>query len=238
MKASLRTRGPVGQRVETSLPGTAGPSTRTEHQPNRRRWKASGRNAPCPICGRNTDDKCRWHDDLIACHQGDTFSPPAGLSKGSVLNVQGSPWAVVNLQGGFSGCAVVFKPHVDRHWFTPAARKTEARVQAVLLPTLQQLFARCRQYVQACLAMPPLEGCTLQQLQAELAHAEVTVLNLTALRGPLVRARRQAPEMNRFVRAVDHWLRLVTYQLRDLERFMRVQLGVPTAAQVAALEVQ
>lgn len=230
MEASLRVRPHSGQPHVHSVGAAAG------FGQSGTRWQSSSRRQPCPICSRNTDDKCRWQQDLIACHQGDRFSPPAGLRVGDVVTVQGSPWAVVKVDAGFSGQAVLFRPHVDRNWFTPAEQRRERKVQAALLPTLQELFSRCRACVQLCLAMPELERCTVPQLQAELAHAKATVANLTALHGPLVKARREAPEMGRFVKAIDHWLELVSHQLEDVERFLRVQLGTPTAEQIAAVE--
>lgn len=230
MEASLKVRPHSGQPHVHSLGAAA------DFGQSSTRWQSSSRREPCPICSRDTDDKCRWQQDLIACHQGDTFSPPAGLRIGDVITVQGSPWAVVKVDAGFSGQAVLFRPHINRQWFTPAQQRTEQKVQAALLPTLQELFARCRECVQLCLAMPALEWCTVPQLQAELAHARATVANLTALRRPLVKARREAPEVGCFVKAIDHWLRLVGHQLRDVERFLRVHLGTPTAEQIAAVE--
>jgi len=230
MKASLRIPVQQGQPAERIVDAAAGLGQ------SHGRWQSSGRRQPCPICSRNTDDKCRWRDDLISCHQGDTFSPPAGLRVGDTVTVQGTRWAVVKLDAGFSGQAVMFRPHVDRHSFTPAERRKEQRVQAALVPTLQALFNFCRELVQLCLSMPVLERCTLAELQAELAHAKSTQANLTALRRPLIQARRETPEIGRLVKALDHWLRLVSYQLRDVERFMAVHLGTPTAQQIAALE--
>lgn len=199
------------------------------------RWQSSSRANPCPVCGRNTDDKCRWNENVILCHQGDRFAPPAGLKLGDVLDIESQRWAVCSFNGGFAGAAVIFRPHVDRLSFTPAQRQRRAREQAALLPVLQHLFAECRQQVQACLAMPELVTLNAAEMQAELDHSKATVRNLTTLRSELVMARRVTPEFARYVVAVDCWLKLTTYQLRDVEGFMRVQLGIPTAEEAAAL---
>lgn len=225
--SKTRPRGPLNDPKRGSLLSMLAVQTAGGTPQASTRWQSSGRRQACPICSRNTDDKCRWRDELIACHAGDRFGPPAGLRLGDVLNVQGAPWAVVGLNGGFSGQAVLFRPHVDRHSFSPQQQRREARVQAALVPTLEALFAWCRRCVQLCLAMPPLEGCTLKQIQAEISHARSTLENLVDLRGPLVRARREAPGLSRFVGAVDHWIRLITHQAQDLERFLRCELGTP-----------
>lgn len=65
---------------------------------------------PCPVCGRDKDDKCRWNDSFIFCYQGDSYSPP-DLRVGQTLEVPGWPrLAVVGLQGGFAGASVVLAP--------------------------------------------------------------------------------------------------------------------------------
>jgi hypothetical protein len=70
----------------------------------------SSRKDPCPVCGRDRDDKCRWNDNFIFCYRGDKFSPP-DLRVGQVLEVAGWPrLAVVAVQGGFAGGSVVLAP--------------------------------------------------------------------------------------------------------------------------------
>lgn len=216
-------------------PLTLGPPPAAELPGLSSRWHSSGRHHPCPICQRAIDDKCRWNDSAICCHIGDRFAPPAGLQLGDVLTIEGRRWAVCSLSGGFSGAAMVLRPHVDRLDFTPAQRQRRAREQAVLVPELHRLFGECRLQVQACLAMPELEFCTADQIAAELEHAHGTLKNLTALRTALMTARRESPKLARCVGPVDHWLRLVGHQLRDVERFSRVLLGTPSAEQIASL---
>ena len=72
---------------------------------------ASRKNNPCPICGRTKDTDCRWSDDVILCHQGRSFGPPAELQVGDTITIEGKAWALVSRKGGFDGSAAVFKPH-------------------------------------------------------------------------------------------------------------------------------
>jgi len=74
--------------------------------------KSSGRRNPCPVCGRDKDDKCRWNDELILCWQGDTFSPPPNLRKGETLEVPGRGlMAVLGVDAGVGGSSLLLGPH-------------------------------------------------------------------------------------------------------------------------------
>ena len=57
-------------------------------------FQLSSPTLPCPICGRN--DKggdCRISDDLVLCHNGSTFSPPALKSGQTTIGGDGQKWA-------------------------------------------------------------------------------------------------------------------------------------------------
>jgi hypothetical protein len=75
------------------------------------RWAGSSRRNPCPVCGRNTDDKCRRQPELISCWHGSRFHPPTGLRVRDVLRVDGADWAVVALAGGYGNNSMVLAPH-------------------------------------------------------------------------------------------------------------------------------
>jgi len=80
----------------------------------------SGRNNPCPSCGRTKDADCRWSDDVIFCHQGSNHGPDQSLKVGDTILIDGAPWALVKTQGGYDGNAFVFKPHQNRDWSEPS----------------------------------------------------------------------------------------------------------------------
>ena len=71
----------------------------------------SGRNRPCPICGRRKDHKCRWGSDFVHCYVGDSHRPPAHLEIGDTIDAEGITWALVAKDGGWSGSHWVFRPH-------------------------------------------------------------------------------------------------------------------------------
>jgi len=76
--------------------------------------RSSGRNNPCPICGRTKDGDCRWTDDVIFCHCGSTQSPSQSLRIGDTIALNGAKWALIKTNGGFDGAAFVFKPHQEK----------------------------------------------------------------------------------------------------------------------------
>lgn len=199
------------------------------------KWISSSKRNPCWVCGRYTDDKCRRSDDLLSCYWGERFAPPAGLTLGKTLDIEGRRWAVVNLSGGFAGNSVILRPHVDRLDFRPAQRQQRQREAAVLAPALREVFSKVRAYVHASLAVLELEQATAEELRRDEQLLAATRRHLQELRAPLVLARREDPSLARMVAAVDHWLRLVSFQAADLEAFNRWMLGTPSPDAIAAL---
>lgn len=63
----------------------------------------SSRNTPCPICHRNTDDKCRWNDEFILCYDGDSFAPPQHLRVGDKVKIGAETFALCSTLSGFAG---------------------------------------------------------------------------------------------------------------------------------------
>ena len=90
--------------------------------------KRSGRNNPCPSCGRISDADCRWTDDVIFCHQGSSHGPDQNLRIGDTIDIDGKPWALVKTNGGFDGAAYIFKPHQEKG-VGPLRRVPDSRQQ-------------------------------------------------------------------------------------------------------------
>jgi len=68
----------------------------------------SSRNTPCPICNRNTDDKCRWNNEFILCYDGDSFAPPQHLRVGDKIKVNAETFALCSTLSGFAGSSHCF----------------------------------------------------------------------------------------------------------------------------------
>lgn len=194
------------------------------------RWVCSSKRNPCPLCGRDTDDKCRRSDGSIHCYRGERFSPPADLRLGEVLEIEGGRWAVTALAGGFSGAHVVLRPDRGREQFRPVQREARRREAVVLEPLLLDLFRRCRQWVQAALGIPEFVHSTLEEIREARVIVTTAAEALAELRQPLLEAKRERPELGRLLHAVDLWAKEVGYQRADLEHFWRRQLGTPMEA--------
>jgi hypothetical protein len=65
--------------------------------------KHSSRREPCPICGRNTDDKCRWNDEMIFCYDGTSFAPPQHFKLGDKVKVGLDSYALFSQACVFAG---------------------------------------------------------------------------------------------------------------------------------------
>ncbi len=104
-----------------------------------------------------------------------------------------------------------------------------------MAPALREVFGKVRAYVQASLAVLELEQATADELCIDQQLLAETRRHLQELRAHLLMARREDPSLARMVSAVDHWLRLVSYQATDLEAFNRWILGTPSLDAIAAL---
>ena len=86
--------------------------------------RSSGRNTPCPSCGRTKDGDCRFNEEVILCHAGESCGPDQALRIGEVVNIEGHSWALVKTGAGHSGSAHVFKPHQPKRKKAPRATRT------------------------------------------------------------------------------------------------------------------
>jgi len=92
----------------------------------------SSRNTPCPICRRNTDDKCRWNDEFILCYDGDSFAPPQHLRVGDKIKVNAETFALCSTLSGFAGSSHCFALVDDFNYrFLKYEDKRTYRVQCV-----------------------------------------------------------------------------------------------------------
>ena len=71
---------------------------------------------PCPICGRDLDEKCRLHRDatFIQCHVGDTFMPPSGREGAIIKGSDGQLWKRKTKTQNVFGDAISFSLVQDK----------------------------------------------------------------------------------------------------------------------------
>ena len=129
----------------------------------------SGKNDPCPICGRDTDDKCRWNDNFYFCYHGSIFGPP-DVPPGGTIEANGLSLACLTQQGGFAGASAVFaldreqRPQGRSGWAI-RQRKERAESQEVLRSKLEREIPRLRKILRSLQNHKVYFDCTIDELQ-------------------------------------------------------------------------
>jgi predicted P-loop ATPase len=87
-------------------------------------WEAA---KPCPICGRDLDDKCRITTDetFIQCHVGDTFMPPALTRGAKHKGFDGQYWKQTGKTSNVYGDAFGFKLVQEKESSVRVKNKTD-----------------------------------------------------------------------------------------------------------------
>ena len=131
---------------------------------HRGRWTRSGRNNPCPICGRTKADKCAFKSDTIHCYDGVTNYPPRNLKLGQIIQINyGSTrdWALVKKNAGFSGNHCIFIPNKPLDKSKPLIKR---HIPKVSIPRLNKVFNVVSENVSEAIK-PDLMILNLQQLE-------------------------------------------------------------------------
>ena len=179
------------------------------------RWSASGRSGPCSFCGRNTDGKCRRGPSWISCWHGTSFHPP-DLKVGEVVTVEGEPWAVVSVRGGFGGNSTVLRPHQERQHLQRAARRklqrSEAEIVAGKLRLLTPLIAEA-------LAVEPFEHLRDDQFREAHQLIRLALEETTKLLPRLAAIAGDDKALRRLLGLLQGQQRELEYQAADADRW-------------------
>jgi hypothetical protein len=178
----------------------------------------SSKRNPCPICSRTKDGDCRWGDDWIACHSGAAAND---LRPGQTIEAQGQTWYLSRINGGHSGSAHIYRPHRPGQPQRQHRSKRNTDTLA-LVATCRRFYALLRPRVHAGLRLPLWEHCS----PTELALIPDTYLSIQQLIHRLQQARRNDSTLARLLPIARRWLKAMGYQLVDLQRFQRQQLGM------------
>lgn len=128
----------------------------------------SSRREPCPICGRDTNDYCRWNDDFVFCFQGTSFHPPEHLRLGQTIRLaSGRSLALLSRSAGFSGQSALFGPDRPLEALLEASRDpaeyhARHRHETAKLKIMRRILRKINH-------SPPLEFLTLDKIRTTRA---------------------------------------------------------------------
>lgn len=191
------------------------------------RLQRSGRNNPCPACGRTKDADCAFNHDIILCHQGSDARPTDGMRVGQTLTINGQPWALIRTNAGYSGSADLLKPHSER---SPRPEtRIERRTQELML---QEITGRLAVKRHAFLLMVlKVRGhhdpywLTLAELNAQQAVQEKAWKLGTDYANLANRIGRYRPDHCREMRMIACCLKEINYQRKHTLAFRKHHLG-------------
>ena len=83
----------------------------------------SSKHNPCPICGRDIDDKCRWNDSTILCYCGNSFHPPEHLALGQIILASGVNWKLISYYSGFAKSSYLFSKTDELSLLSPLEKR-------------------------------------------------------------------------------------------------------------------
>ena len=200
---------------------------------------ASARNNPCPSCGRNTTSHCRWNDEVILCHPGTSFSPPADIRPGDTININGAEWAFIHGNGGFSGSAAVFKPHRELsrgdRLHTPnspqelLSRQTKRHQWSEIINQFHDAF-------DLAWNVPDFYTATPEQLQSAFAAITDAQHKAAALAPHLQSIWREHQDLKQLHKLrIDQAIKSIAYIAEDARQFQELDLGIPCPADVRAI---
>ena len=184
---------------------------------------------PCPCCGRTRDSDCRWNDNTILCHQGQSHGLPSHLKRGDTIDIDGKQWAVIRFDGGFAGCAMVLKPHRGRARSRAYRRLLEAtpppmgRVGQLAAEELEQAIAE----VDRALAIPPFEFLRPDEMRRDFALVLETYESVSAFRKTVGKLARSRPCLRERKAVLDSAMKTLWGLCKAIEKFRRDQLGEP-----------
>ena len=189
--------------------------------------KHSSRRESCPICGRNTDDKCRWNDEMIFCYDGTSFAPPQYLKLGDKVKAGLDSYALFSQACGFAnssyGFALVddFDYRFLRYEDKRAFRKKCVSITRTFVKKRDSVFALVNALRDECI----FHEMRLDQFNENKRCTEKASSLLASLFEFTSANKRYVVDYLAQVKAIAEATKKTEYSLREIERFERLYFG-------------
>ena len=181
--------------------------------------QTSGPKSPCPVCQRTKDADCRFTTDVILCHTGSDDRP------GTVITIDGQPWYLSRVNGGFDGAAAVFKPHKEGQRQQNEQRPYDLEAKAKRSTISFQITAFLDHFQQVW-DTPDLHSLAPSELQEAFLRIERTAAEGLALARALAPVWRKYPDLADAYRwRVESCNKNLRYQQQDAAHFRTHYLG-------------
>lgn len=187
----------------------------------------SSSNSPCPICFRDTDDKCRWNENQILCFYGDSFHPPDSFREGNVLNIAGINWKLLKTNSGFANSSYLFVKTEEGENLSPLRQRRMKRAEIINKVEWRQEFNLIRKLLHQSFAAAAIEDLSVHQLN-DVKNNTLSAFDKCEKLLTLLTIKRRHARLKKYtIIALRIWRKQLGYQLRDLINFESCQLGMP-----------
>jgi hypothetical protein len=184
----------------------------------------------CPVCGRNTDDKCRWNDSTILCYYGDLFHPPKELSLGQFLRLGETQWKLISYYAGFSNGSYLFAKVDISEFLSPLQqqrKKMQVRIGAKKnILEYKDKFIKVRKMLHQCLATKDPQHLRVEEIAEAKKVCTGAIKQCSDLLAFIADNKACMTIKKSHVFALRHWGKMLDYELRELINFERFYLGV------------
>jgi len=191
--------------------------------------KHSSRRESCPICSRNTDDKCRWNDEMIFCYDGTSFAPPQYLKLGDKVKVGLDSYALFSQACGFAnnsyGFALVddFDYRFLRYEDKRAFRKKCVSITRTFIKKRDSVFALVNALRDECV----FHEMRLDEFDENKRCTEKANSLLASLFEFTSANKRYVVDYLAQVKAITEATEKTEHSLREIERFERLYFVSP-----------
>lgn len=192
------------------------------------RWKPCSKREPCPICGR-TDGKCRARDGFHHCWKGDRFSPPNVLIN-DVVQIAGRRWKKIADHCGFAKNSVCFVEARGSVAVQAFSKSRAPKAKPWNKSSAELVFQFLRQADQL-LSVLDFETASPDELQASIELVNRLYAASCALFARVRKLAASSRAVEELMPTANDAMKAIEYQKRDVDSFLRHELGDPVLNQ-------